>query len=180
MAEERKRHFMLSENVSQSSVKSIIEEIRAINREDDKEEKSKKEFTREPIEILVNTFGGSVYDGFALISAIEGSKTPVHTHCPGKAMSMGFAIMAAGHTRSMSPIATLMYHECSAGVWDKLEGIKQEVEEMTRLQETYDGYVLKRTNIMKEKLEEVKAGRGEWYVAADDAKKLGIVDEIKW
>lgn len=176
--EKKNRQFILSETVTQSSVQEIIKQIREINKHDDEQDEKKKEYERKPIELIVNTFGGSVYDGFALVAAMDMSKTPIHTICLGKAMSMGFMIMAAGHQRFMHPLATLMYHQISTMTWDKLEGIKQEVKECERLEAMYDGYVLKKTNLMQEKLDEVKQRKAEWYIGADDAKKLGIIDEV--
>lgn len=174
----KNREFSLSENVSEGSVSNIIKEIREINRHDDEQEKEKREYEREPITIVVNTFGGSVYDGFGLVAAIELSKTPVHTVCLGKAMSMGFIIFAAGHKRFAHRLATLMYHEVSTFVWDKLSAIKQEVHECERLQKDYDDYILDRTNILQEKLDEVKEKKAEWYLNAKEAKKYGLVDEL--
>jgi ATP-dependent Clp protease protease subunit len=176
--ETKKRDLMISENITQSSVKVIIEQILEINRHDDKEEEEKKKYEREPIKLYVNTYGGSVYDGFALVAAIEKSKTPVHTVCLGKAMSMGFMIMVAGHKRFVHPLATLMYHQISTVVWDKLEGIKQEIEECERLEKLYDGFVLSHTKLRQKELDEVKKMKKEWYIDANDALKLEIVDEI--
>lgn len=176
--ETKKRDLMISENVTQASVKVIIEQILEINRYDDKEEEEKKKYGREPIKLYINTYGGSVYDGFALVAAIEKSKTPVHTVCLGKAMSMGFIIMVAGHKRFAHPLATLMYHQISTVVWDKLEGIKREIEEVERLEKLGDSFVLSHTKLRQKELDEVKKMKKEWYIDANDALKLGIVDEI--
>jgi ATP-dependent Clp protease, protease subunit len=173
MAEEKKnRHFYLGEDVSASSV------IMEINRFDNEQEKKVVDYEREPIEIVVSTYGGSVYDGFGLVDAIVLSKTPVHTICTGKAMSMGFIILVAGHKRFITPMATVMYHQISTAVWAELEKIKRSVEEAERLEKIYDEFVLKRTNLLKEKLDDVKARCMDWYIAPDEAKKLGIIDEI--
>lgn len=175
----KNRHFILSDDVTQSSVVNIIKEIREINRHDDEQEEKVVDYERKPIEILVNTFGGSVYDGFGLVAEIEMSKTPIHTICNGKAMSMGFIIVAAGHKRFMNyPFATLMYHQISTFEWNDITHIKRSVEEAERLEKIYDDYVLRRTNLMRSQLDEIKEKRMNWYVDAQDAKKLGIIDEV--
>ena len=179
MGEDKKnRYFYLGEDVSSSSVKDIIKEIREINRHDDEQDKKVVDYEREPIEIIVSTYGGSVYDGFGLVDAITLSKTPVHTVCVGKAMSMGFIILAAGHKRFITPMATPMYHEISTGAWGELEKIKRTTEEAERLQKIYDDFILKKTNILQEKLDSVKERCADWFMTADEAKKLGVVDEI--
>ena len=175
---EMNRYFYLGEDVDSVSVKEIIKGIREINRHDDKKEKEVVDYKREPIEIIVSTFGGSVYDGFGLIDAMNLSKTPVHTVGMGKMMSMGFAILIAGHHRSVTPMATAMYHQLSAGVWNDLTKIKRDAAEWTRLQDMYNNFVVKRTSILLEKLEDVIEKRMDWFISAEDCKKLGIVDEV--
>ena len=56
--------------------------------------------------------------------------------------------------------------------------VKRTLEEWERLQNLYDEYVLKRTSLLKEKLDEVKEKCLDWYISAEEAKKLGIVDEL--
>jgi ATP-dependent Clp protease protease subunit len=178
MAEQLKRTLILSDYVEMGTVKPLIQAIYDINMEDLKEEEKLKDYKRKPIHLIVNSFGGSVYDGFALIGAIELSKTPVWTICLGSAMSMGLPILLAGHKRFIHRFGTVMYHEVSSFVWGKLDYFKQEVTEMQRLQTLMDDMITEKTNIMQDKLEEVKNRKGEWYITADDAKKLGIVDAV--
>jgi ATP-dependent Clp protease, protease subunit len=172
------RWFILNTDVSPNSVETLIKEIHEINRYDEEQEKKVVGYKRKPIEIVVNTYGGSVYDGYALVSEILMSKTPVHTILQGKAMSMGFIIFLAGHKRIMTQFATLMYHEISTFEWNDITAIKRSVEEAERLQRLYDDYVLKRTNLLQEKLDDVKEKRMNWFIGADEAKKLGITDEV--
>jgi ATP-dependent Clp protease protease subunit len=56
--------------------------------------------------------------------------------------------------------------------------MKQNIKEFERIQEMYDGYVLSKTNILKDKLTEIKNMKLEWYISADEALKLGIAEEI--
>lgn len=179
MAEEKKqRELLLSGDVEEGNIISLIKEIRDINNFDDEQEKEKKEYERKPITLIVNTYGGSVYDGFALVAAMDLSKTPIHTVCLGKAMSMGFIIFAAGHKRFAHPFATLMYHQVRGWVGGELEKIKRTVHEWDRLEKMYDAYILKKTSLLQEKLDDVKVKCQDWYISAEDAKKYGLVDEL--
>lgn len=54
---------------------------------------------RDPIKLYINSCGGTIYDMWALIDAIQNSKTPIHTYCMGYAMSAAFDIFLAGHKR---------------------------------------------------------------------------------
>lgn len=173
-----KRDLILGSNVYESTVQTLTERIIEINRHDDEQEGRLKGYERKPIELIVNTYGGSLYDGFGLVGIINKSTTPVYTYCYGKAMSMGFMIFIAGKKRFIHPLGTLMYHEASKYINGELEHIKQELRETERLMNLYDNYVINRTNLRQKDLDEIKRSRGEWYIDAEEAIKNGIADEI--
>jgi ATP-dependent Clp protease protease subunit len=172
------RNIVLSSDITASSVADIIESILDINTLDDELEEDLQDYDREPIKLVVNSFGGSVYDGFALIAAIEHSKTPIHGYCYGSAMSMGFIIYIATHVRFAHKTSTLMYHEISDMFWGNITGAKQNLKECERLQKVYDDYVLSRTKIPVAKMDEYKARKEDWYMSAQEAAKYKIVHKI--
>ena len=172
------RVFMLGDQVTQASVSSIIKSIWEINIEDTEKENQIKDYQRQPIHLILNTYGGSVYDGLGLISAMEVSETPIHVTVLGSAMSMGLFILTAGHHRRMHAYSTLMYHQISSVSADKLEGIKKDLAEGQRLEELCEEILLKRTILTAKDLEDHKKSKGEWYIDAVTAAKYGIVDEI--
>jgi ATP-dependent Clp protease protease subunit len=174
----RDRVFMLGDQVTQSSVSSIIKAIWEINIEDTDKESQIKDYQRPAIHLILNTYGGSVYDGLGLIAAMEVSETPVHVTVLGSAMSMGLFILCAGHHRRMHAYSTLMYHQISSVSADKLEGIKKDLAECQRLEELCEEIILKRTHLTPKDLEDHKKTKGEWYIDAGAAAKYGIVDEI--
>jgi len=173
-----KRIFIISSQINQKSVGDLIESIFDINHEDEDKREHYKGYKRDPIKIILNTYGGSVYDGLGLIGAIEQSRTPVHITCVGSAMSMGLFILISGHKRAMHRYSTIMYHQISSFIYDKLEGIKLDLEEGERLEKLCEGILLKRTFITKQQLDDYKERKAEWFIPADEAFKLGIVDMI--
>lgn len=174
--EARYRKILLSENITSSSVKDIIKEIMEINYEDDLREVDYKDWERKPIKLFINSFGGSVYDGLSLIDIIKQSKTPVYTISIGSSMSMGFWIYLAGHKRFVGENATLMFHDISTVVWDKTEGIKQEVKEMERLQAMLSQHITSTSLVKQETLNDYITRKAEWYISADEAIKLKLAD----
>lgn len=172
------RTLILGEDVSQESVADLIKSIYEINLDDEEKESLLVEYERQPIHLILNTYGGSVYDGLALIGAIELSITPVVVTCLGSAMSMGLFILASGHHRRAHHLSTIMYHQISTGVWDKLEGLKKDLAEADRLEETCESILYLRTKIKKKELEGHKKSKSEWYMTAEEALRLGIIDEI--
>lgn len=174
--EARYRKILLSEDITSSSVKDIIKEIIEINEDDDYKEADYKDWERKPIKLFINSFGGSVYDGLALVDIIKQSKTPVHTISVGSSMSMGFWIYLTGHKRFVGEHSTLMFHDISTWTWDKSEGIKQELNEMLRLQKIICNEVISTSLVKQETLDDYITRKAEWYIPADEAVKLKLAD----
>ena len=69
------RVFTLGDITSESACE-VIGLIYEVNKED----KNKAEENRDPIQLIINSSGGSVYDGIGIIDAIEQSITPIHIY----------------------------------------------------------------------------------------------------
>ena len=153
-------------------VNEIIHSIYEINEEDVKKEKA------DPIKLIINSSGGEIYSGLALIDVINTSLTPIHTICHGAAMSMGLIIFAAGHHRTASPNATFMYHEAMYGLEGKTVYHKQEMKEANRIDKLCDDYLISRTKLTQKIMDNVKNTQAEWYFDAKTALKYNVVNEI--
>jgi ATP-dependent Clp protease protease subunit len=172
------RYITLSGSIDNSTVSTVSEFIHEINKIDCVNEEEFKDYERLPIRLFINTFGGSVYDGLGLYDTIELSETKVYTIANGSAMSMGFIILLAGHRRFATKNSTLLYHEISNCMCDKLSGFKLEVKEMERLQNIMDDIVQNKTKITKKTLSEIKDKKNDWYIDSKTALKLKIIHEI--
>lgn len=173
------RTIILSGDIESEMVHDIIEKILYINEFDDENEETIKDYDRRPIKLIINSFGGSVYDGFAIIGVMENSKTPVHTYCYGSAMSMSLLIFVSGHFRYVHRLSTIMYHEClDQPNYDKLATLRENIEETKRIMQVYDEHLLSKTVLKRAQLEKSKSKKFDWYMNADMALKLGIADEI--
>lgn len=172
------RLFYLSNNINNISLGNICFNLLFLLQQDDKKEETEKNFTRKPIKIYINSFGGSVYDMWALIDIIINSKTPIHTYCTGYAMSAGFLIFLAGHKRFVTKHATLMCHQLS--MWDngKLTDMQQIMEEREENQRDIEDFILKQTKISQEKLDEIRIKKIDWFIKSSEVEKLGIAEVI--
>lgn len=159
-------------NIDGDSVNDLIEVIYDINEED-----VKKTMT-DPIKLIINSFGGELYSGLALIDVIDNSQTPIHTICHGSAMSMALVVFAAGHKRFASKYATFMYHEAAYPTEGKVMYHKQELKETERTDKICDDYFLSKTKFTAKQLDNIKNKRSEWYFDVKTAVKYGLVDEI--
>ena len=172
------RNIFLCEDISQESIKNITNQILEIIADDNLKESTLTTYTRMPIFLFINSYGGSVYDGLALVDLIKSSPTPIATVAVGACMSMAAWIFLAGDKRFVGPNATIMIHEISSVVIDKLQGIKMEVKEIERLQKLENAFIKENTNITTEELKKHFDKKEDWYISAKEAKKLGLADEI--
>lgn len=177
--EDQFRSIVLSNDIDNESVEEIIQFIIDVNAYDEDFENQIKDYERKPIKLIINSYGGSMYDGFALIGVIENSVTPICTYCYGSAMSMALPIFVSGHVRFMSKYATLMYHEALTTHIDmKFSLIKDDMDECSRLLKQYDEYLLSHSAVTQKQLDEVKKARRDWFMDADTALKLELADHI--
>ena len=56
--------------------------------------------------------------------------------------------------------------------------MQEKLQETKRLQKTLESIVLEKTKIPKKKLKEIFQTKKDWYMSAEEAKKLGVVDTI--
>jgi ATP-dependent Clp protease protease subunit len=162
-------------DIAEENVNDALSIIWEINLEDTKRPIDK----REPIQLIINSPGGSCYLGLGLVDCVESSETPVHVTVQGHAMSMALPILCVGKTRLMSKRSTLMYHEIS---WEtsqeKLTVHRQELTEGNRVQKMYDSIITSYTKVPQKKLDEIKEKHKEWYITPTEALKLGFIDQI--
>lgn len=173
------RTIVLSSAIDEMSAGDIMQYISDINEYDDDCEENIVEYERKPIKLIVNSFGGSVYDGFALVGIIENSRTPIYTYCYGSAMSMALLVLVSGHQRYGHKLSTFMYHEClDELVYDKLSILTENLEETKRVMEVYDKFLLEKSILKKKQLDDIKKLKKDWYMSPDEALKYKIIDKI--
>jgi ATP-dependent Clp protease protease subunit len=176
------RKIFFSKQVDQASIVEVTKKIIEINELDELMEKHLAihdiVYNAKPIEIYIDSYGGMVYQIFGLVSIMEKSVTPIHTIVTGAAMSCGFIMLIAGHKRFAYEHATPLYHQVSGGVLGKVEDMEQKVEESKRLQSKMEEYIMRRTKITKSKLDQIRKEKIDWYMTAEEAKKLNVIDEI--
>lgn len=167
------RRLYINSNIDEEIVDSIVYHVLRYNRED----RNKDVSTRKPILLYINSNGGSVPDGYALIDAILTSKTPVYTINQGYCYSMGFLIFISGHKRYCMPSATFLLHDGSSFAWDSTAKMKDRVDfETGQVEVRIKNHILSHTKIGDDLYE--KKYRVEWYFYPEEAQKYEITDYI--
>ena len=172
------RVIYVNEDIDSETLEEGALAIQYINRYDNEQESKLKNYVREPITVIVDSYGGSVYDGMGLINMITSSKTPVHTYCYSKGMSMGFLIFISGHKRYVHEHATLMYHQLSSVVYGTNKMIQDEALAIEEMNNRIMEIVVKRTGITKKKLKKKNKEQKDWYISGRKAVDLGVADEL--
>lgn len=187
--ERKDRILQLFDVVDECTVNAVIQRIWEINLEDEiwknnvtnilKDYGATVENIDTPhIQILLSTYGGSVYDGLSLYDVMCNSKTQIDITCSGKIMSMGIVLLLGAHNRYAYKNTTFMIHQVSAGCIGKLEDMEESTDEVKRLNERIFNIIVEKTKITRKKLNEIKKLRKDWFITAEEALELGLIDKI--
>jgi len=121
----------------------------------------------ETINVRINSVGGSVLDGYSIVSAILSSKATVNTYIDGLAASIAGVIALAGKKLFMMDYGTLMLHNPSGTNDSKLLDV---------VKDTLVTIISGRTGKTAEDISAMM--NVETWLSAKEAKELGMVDEI--
>lgn len=144
-------------------------------------ELDKENGTKEPIEILIDSNGGSIESGLSMVSLIESMKDngyKIITINAGKAYSMGFVLSIIGNERKSYRYSSYMFHDASSGTIGKVAEMEEQVEETKRLRSIVDNLVYKYTDITQQMIDDWHKRKIDKYFSVEDAKSLNIVDKV--
>lgn len=129
-----------------------------------------------PINILINSPGGSILHGGTIISAMQAASGPVNTVCLQLCASMAAMIHQYGTHRLAIDRSILMFHPASGGADGEIDKINSQISFIKSYIAEMEGNVAKRSKI--EYLEYKKHSGVEWWVSAQKGYELGLVDNI--
>lgn len=168
----RDRIFYLDSEVDDTLLHTVTMQILKINGQDfgiPLEE-------RQPIVLIVNSGGGSVFDGIGLMSAIINSNTPVIGVCVSYAMSMAFSIFSVCHARFAMPNSIFLYHDGYETYSNTATKTADLAAFTPKLDKRINKMIAKRSKFTVKKLEKIAPHDNYWF--ADEMKEMGIVDAI--
>lgn len=168
----KSRKLYLNSGIDMCSIEDIVKHIIRYNVED----RGIPVEDRQPIKLYITSPGGDVYAGFELIDVIENSKTPVYTINMGFQFSMGFLLGLSGHKRFATKHSKFLWHDGTSGTLNSTAKVRDEMEFQNRNEDRIRKFILEHSNIDPE-LYDSKL-RVEWYMFAEEAKDLGVIDYI--
>jgi len=133
---------------------------------------------KKEITLYINSPGGHVHSGLAIIDTMNHIKCDVSTVCIGLAASMGAHILAAGEKgkRFALPNAQIMIHQPSGGVEGMATDIEISARQILKLRARLNTILAKSTGQSVEKI----AGDmdRDFFMDTEETKKYGIIDKI--
>lgn len=132
------------------------------------------------ISLYINSPGGSIYDGMAIIDTMNYIKCDVSTICIGMAASMAALILTSGckGKRMILPNSRVLIHQplVSGGIGGQTTDMQIHINEMVKLKDLTIDILHKTTNQPKDKI--VKDIDRDNYLNAQEALEYGLVDKI--
>ena len=169
--DDRNYLYRFNEKISSESVKKCMQTLTEWSRLDQEC----------AIEIIFSSPGGSIIDGFELFDFLQDLRYQGHhltTGTLGYAASMAGVLLQAGDVRWVGQQAWVMIHRATFGAWGKTYEIEDEVKFIQRIEERILGIFTSRSNLSKTKIKR-NWDRKDWWISADEAMEMGLVDEIR-
>jgi len=133
------------------------------------------------IRIFINSPGGYIDDGLEIYDCMQLLKSEgviIETNVLGKAMSMGSVILVGGSEghRYSWPSSHIMLHQAGGGSQGKFLDADVSHEEFQYINERMKAIYRAHTDLTDPEIE--KIFDRDYFMRAEEAKKLGIVDNI--
>ncbi|MCE9559470.1 MAG: ATP-dependent Clp protease proteolytic subunit [Armatimonadetes bacterium] len=137
-----------------------------------------KEDPDKDIQMYVNSPGGSVSAGLAILDTMNLVKCDVSTICVGMAASMGAVLLAGGAKgkRYVLPNARVMIHQVSGGTQGTVSDMKIAVKEADRYQEVLSKILAEACEKTQDQVK--KDMDRDYWMSAEESVAYGIVDKI--
>ena len=165
------RIIFLAEDVNSASASLVVAQLLFLESEDPDKE----------ISLYINSPGGSITDGMAIVDTINYIKCPVSTICIGMAASMGAVLLASGAKgkRFATPNAEILIHQPligGGGISGQTTEIKIHADHMVRTREKLNKLLSERTGQSLETIQ--NDTERDNYMTAQQALEYGLIDGI--
>lgn len=165
------RIIFLSEDVNHATASLVIAQMLFLESEDPDKE----------ISFYINSPGGSITDGMAIVDTMNYIKCPVSTICVGMAASMGAVLLSSGTKgkRFATPNSEILIHQpliAGGGISGQTTEIKIHADHMVKTREKLNKLLSQMTGQPLEQIE--KDTERDNYMTAEEALKYGLIDGI--
>jgi ATP-dependent Clp protease protease subunit len=162
------RIIFLGGPIDDSTASLVIAQLLFLASEDDKKD----------ITLYINTPGGQIQSGLAIVDTMNFIKPDVSTVCVGLAASMGSVILASGAKgkRFALPNSEVMIHQPLTGIEGQASDIEITAKHILKLKNVLYKILAKQTGQKIEQIE--KDGDRDNWLSAEEALKYGVIDKV--
>lgn len=162
------RIIFLGEDVNSHTANLVVAQLLFLAHEDSKKD----------IKLYINSPGGSVYDGLAIIDTMNHIAPDVQTIGIGLQASMGAMLLSSGAKgkRFALPNSRIMIHQPSSGTEGKITDQEIMLKEGIFLKKRLIEIFAKNTGKSITQVE--KDMDRDFWMSAADAKSYGIIDQV--
>jgi len=130
-----------------------------------------------PINLMINSPGGDIYEMFGIIDYLESLDVKVNTICRGRAFSAAAIILTCGTgTRMMSKRSTVMFHQSSSFLGGKMSDITAYLDNVKSLEKIIYGMLAEKTKKDAEWWKNKM--RSDMFLTAEELLEIGVIDQI--
>lgn len=164
----KERVIFLGDEVNSATANIVVAQLLHLAFEDPKKD----------IKLYINSPGGSVYDGLAIIDTMNYIEPDIQTIGIGLQASMGAMLLSAGAKgkRYALPNSRIMIHQPSSGTQGKITDQEIALKEGIYLKQKLAEMLAKNTG--KDVNQVIKDMDRDNWMSAEEAKKYGLVDEV--
>ena len=164
----RDRIIMLQGEVNAQMANSIIAQMLFLESENPNAD----------ISLYIQSPGGDVYAGLAILDTMQHIKSKVSTIGMGQVASMASTLLAGGEKgrRLALPNARIMIHQPLAGTQGQVTDMEIHVREYSKTKEKLIKMLSEFTGQKEKTL--FDAMERDNYMSAEEAKKFGLIDEV--
>jgi len=159
------RRILIFGTINEPMASNVIKQLLILDR-----------LSHEPITIMINSGGGSVTDGFAIIDTMNAIVSPVITMIVGAACSMAGLISISGKARIMTENSVWMAHDVATGNVDYVSKYLARADHSKEMQKRCFAHLAKYTKLSQVDLN--KARNEELWIYSEDCKEKGIVEGV--
>lgn len=164
----KERIIFLSGGIEDDMANLVVAQLLFLEAEDPKKD----------ISLYINSPGGSVTAGLAILDAMNHVKPAVSTVVVGMAASAAAVILAAGEKgkRYALPNAEVMIHQPWGGAQGQATDIEITAKHILATRDRLNKILAKATGQTLAKIE--KDVERDYFMTSDEAKKYGLVDTV--
>lgn len=130
------------------------------------------------VTVSINSGGGSVTDGWAIVATMQKCAKPVKAVIDGFAASMGYYICLGAKTITAAKNSVIMLHSVQGGAYGSPEELRKEAEVLDTFNKAMATLLVARTGLTEAEVIEKYLGK-ELYLTAQEALDLKLIDAIE-